>query len=98
MTTTLSPLPSPPHHSSLSSLSFSFSFSILQVLEKYQGELNEMGFSGLAGVCSGYCLKRVSQEVAVGIGAVFMLLQGLQHAGYININYKKLNADVTKVR
>ena len=68
------------------------------MLEKYQGELNEMGFSGLAGVCSGYCLKRVSQEVAVGIGAVFMLLQGLQHAGYININYKKLNADVTKVR
>ena len=68
------------------------------MLEKYQGELHEMGFSGLAGVCSGYCLKRVSQEVAVGIGAVFMLLQGLQHAGYININYKKLNADVTKVR
>jgi uncharacterized membrane protein (Fun14 family) len=67
-----------------------------KLLEKYQGELSEMGFSGLAGLCSGYCLKRISQEVAVGIGAVFMLLQGLQHAGYIHINYKKVNEDVTK--
>ena len=70
---------------------------IAKVLEQYQAEISEMGVSGLAGFCSGYCLKRVSQEVAVGIGAVFMLLQTLQHMGYININYKKVNADVTKV-
>jgi len=70
---------------------------IAKVLEQYQGEINEMGVSGLAGFCSGYCCKRVSQEVAMGIGAVFMLLQALQHMGYININYKKVNADITKV-
>jgi uncharacterized membrane protein (Fun14 family) len=70
---------------------------IAKVLEQYQAEISEVGVSGLAGFCSGYCLKRVSQEVAVGIGAVFMLLQTLQHMGYININYKKVNADVTKV-
>jgi uncharacterized membrane protein (Fun14 family) len=70
---------------------------IAKVLEKYQGEINEMGVSGIAGFCSGYCLKRISQEVAVGIGAVFMLLQVLQHQGYININYKKMSDDVSKV-
>lgn len=70
---------------------------LAKILEKYQGEINEMGMSGLAGFCSGYCCKRISQEVAMGIGAVFMLLQTLQHMGYININYKKVNADVTKV-
>jgi uncharacterized membrane protein (Fun14 family) len=71
---------------------------LAKVLEKYQGEINDMGASGLAGFCSGYCCKRISQEVAVGIGAVYMLLQALQHMGYININYKKVSADVTKVR
>lgn len=69
-----------------------------QLMEKYQVEINEMGLSGLAGVCSGYCLKRVSEEIAIGIGAVFMLLQTLQHMGYININYKKVNADMTQVK
>ena len=70
---------------------------LAKVLEQYQCQVNEMGVSGLVGICSGYCLKRVSQEVAVGIGAVFMLLQILQHMGYIHVNYKKINADVTKV-
>lgn len=48
---------------------------ISNLLDTYSEQINQLGFSGLVGLCSGLAMKRVSQEVAVTIGGIFALLQ-----------------------
>eukprot|EP00735_Rhodelphis_limneticus_P005601 TRINITY_DN1751_c0_g1::TRINITY_DN1751_c0_g1_i1::g.25145::m.25145 TRINITY_DN1751_c0_g1::TRINITY_DN1751_c0_g1_i1::g.25145 ORF type:complete len:213 (-),score=58.63,sp/Q4RY26/FUND1_TETNG/37.76/1e-08,FUN14/PF04930.10/1.5e+03,FUN14/PF04930.10/5e-20,EF-hand_7/PF13499.1/0.003,EF-hand_5/PF13202.1/0.046,EF-hand_6/PF13405.1/0.058,EF-hand_1/PF00036.27/0.13,DUF543/PF04418.7/0.2,DUF543/PF04418.7/4.2e+03,EF-hand_8/PF13833.1/0.26 TRINITY_DN1751_c0_g1_i1:413-1051(-) len=48
------------------------------------------------GVCSGYALKRIGQNVAMAVGVGFMSLQGLAYMGYIDIKWGKVAGDVEK--
>uniref|UniRef100_A0A7S2UUC3 EF-hand domain-containing protein n=1 Tax=Fibrocapsa japonica TaxID=94617 RepID=A0A7S2UUC3_9STRA len=47
------------------------------------------------GACSGYFMKKATKAAAVGVGGVFCLVQGLSYGGYIDVNYKKLEKDMT---
>ena len=48
---------------------------ISKFFNAYSDHVNEMGVSGLVGLCAGIAAKRISQEVAVTIGTIFMVLQ-----------------------
>eukprot|EP00672_Neobodo_designis_P015633 CAMPEP_0174828448 /NCGR_PEP_ID=MMETSP1114-20130205/1341_1 /TAXON_ID=312471 /ORGANISM="Neobodo designis, Strain CCAP 1951/1" /LENGTH=111 /DNA_ID=CAMNT_0016062167 /DNA_START=52 /DNA_END=387 /DNA_ORIENTATION=+ len=48
------------------------------------------------GVCTGYAVKRLSQEAAYGAGLGFIFLQALSYYGYIQINWKKVKDDISK--
>lgn len=43
--------------------------------QKYSKQFQQLGFSGIVGVFSGYAFKRISKEIAFTIGGVFILLQ-----------------------
>lgn len=66
------------------------------MLEKYGDLLTKLGLSGVMGICSAMALKKVSKQAAVAVGMVFIGLQGLSYAGYININYKKVSDDAQR--
>jgi len=53
-----------------------------------------MSFGSLAGFCSGYALKGIGRAGAFTVGCLFMGLTGLQRAGYIEVNWNKVEADV----
>mmetsp|Transcript_10033 Transcript_10033/g.13655 ORF Transcript_10033/g.13655 Transcript_10033/m.13655 type:complete len:231 (+) Transcript_10033:271-963(+) len=50
------------------------------------------GFGGLLGFCAGYAAKQVTKVVVLTAGVLFIILQGLAYAGFININWTKLKA------
>lgn len=54
----------------------------------------QMGFGFCSGYCTGFAVKKAGKVAAVGVGSIFMLLQGLSNAGYINVDYLKLQEDV----
>jgi hypothetical protein len=43
----------------------------------------------VAGFCSAYAMRAIGRTLAIAVGVVFLGLQGLQHAGYITINWGK---------
>lgn len=57
----------------LSSGNFSEIFN--KYFGQYSDQINQLGYSGIVGVCSGYAFKRVSKEIAFAIGGVFVFLQ-----------------------
>ncbi|KNC99288.1 uncharacterized protein SPPG_05542 [Spizellomyces punctatus DAOM BR117] len=48
-----------------------------------------MTFGGALGICTGYFTKKVSKLVAFAVGAGFVLLQLLVHAGFITVQWSK---------
>jgi uncharacterized membrane protein (Fun14 family) len=48
------------------------------------------------GVCTGYAVKRMTQEAAYGVGMGILCLQALRHYGYITIDWKKIQGDIAK--
>lgn len=52
--------------------------------------LTQLGVGGVAGLCSGYALKKMGKIVAFIIGLAFIGLQALAYRGIININYDAL--------
>ena len=52
--------------------------------------LTQLGVGGVAGLCSGYALKKMGKVVAFIIGLAFIGLQLLAYKGIININYDAL--------
>jgi len=53
--------------------------------------------SASAARCSGFALKKLGKLAAFGFGSLFVLLQGLAYSGYIDVNYGKLESDVSNV-
>eukprot|EP01084_Bolivina_argentea_P149791 261641_1 len=49
------------------------------------------------GCCVGVAVKRLSRDAMYGIGLGFMGLQTLNYLGYISINWKRVEEDLTKV-
>jgi uncharacterized membrane protein (Fun14 family) len=52
--------------------------------------LTQLGVGGLAGLCSGYAMKKMGKVIAFIIGIVFLFLQLLAYQGFITINYQPL--------
>lgn len=55
-----------------------------------------LGFSGMLGYAAAYALKTVGKMLAVFVGMIFLLLQGMQYMGYISMNWAKIHTDVIK--
>jgi len=52
--------------------------------------LTQLGVGGVAGLCTGYALKKIGKLVAVLVGIAFLGLELLAYKGIISINYSAL--------
>ena len=52
--------------------------------------LTQLGVGGVAGLCTGYALKKIGKLVAVLVGIAFLGLELLAYRGIISINYSAL--------
>ncbi|KAG2500305.1 hypothetical protein HYH03_001882 [Edaphochlamys debaryana] len=59
--------------------------------------LTNLGFSGCVGAAAGYALKKVGQFVAVCVGLLFLLVQGLAYTGFITVNWSHVHSTVSQV-
>mmetsp|Transcript_87389 Transcript_87389/g.182876 ORF Transcript_87389/g.182876 Transcript_87389/m.182876 type:complete len:203 (+) Transcript_87389:35-643(+) len=51
----------------------------------------------LLGFCSGFAVKKTGKAAAFVVGCLFCLQQSLSYAGYITVNWKKVEDDLTKL-
>jgi len=51
------------------------------------GPVGDLGFGGIVGAVAGYAAKKASKIVALALGAVFLLIQGLAYFGLIDIHW-----------
>uniref|UniRef100_A0A7C6A0D2 FUN14 family protein n=2 Tax=Thermus tengchongensis TaxID=1214928 RepID=A0A7C6A0D2_9DEIN len=56
--------------------------------------LGQMTFGGLAGYAVGYALKKVGRLLAIGLGLLFVALQLLAQAGYVQVDWTRIQKDV----
>ena len=72
---------------------------IPQILSQYLGSDNFLGVGqpagfGLAsGFCSGYFLKKVGKVACITLGVVFVMFQSAAQAGYLTVNWPKIESD-----
>ena len=60
-------------------------------------EATSVGVSGVLGMCSGKALRVASDAAALGLGAAFVFVSLLSRAGYVTINYTKVERDLLSV-
>ncbi|MGQ9735779.1 MAG: FUN14 domain-containing protein [Thermaceae bacterium] len=63
----------------------------MEALSPYIGQLT---FGGLAGFATGYALKKIGRLLAVGLGLLFIALQLLAQAGYVQVDWIRIQKDV----
>ena len=68
-----------------------------KLIEMAYGQVSNIGFGGLMGICSGVAFKRVGTAMATGIGMCFAGLQLLSYFGYIKIDFEKVKDDAKKI-
>ncbi|WP_162798734.1 FUN14 domain-containing protein [Thermus caldifontis] len=56
--------------------------------------LGQMTFGGLAGYAVGYALKKVGRFLAIALGLLFIAVQLLAQAGYIQVDWTRIQRDV----
>ncbi|MEJ5337995.1 MAG: FUN14 domain-containing protein, partial [Thermus sp.] len=56
--------------------------------------LGQITFGGLAGYAVGYALKKIGRLLAVGLGLLFIALQLLAQAGYVQVDWTRIQKDV----
>jgi uncharacterized membrane protein (Fun14 family) len=56
-----------------------------------------LGMGGLFGLATAVAMKRLGEKVAYVVGLSFIGLQALSYAGYIKIDFMKLNNDAQKI-
>jgi uncharacterized membrane protein (Fun14 family) len=52
--------------------------------------LTQLGVGGIAGLCTGYALKKIGKLIAIILGLAFIVLELLAYRGIISINYSAL--------
>jgi uncharacterized membrane protein (Fun14 family) len=67
-----------------------------QALEKLKPVLQQVSFGSVVGYCSGTALKKIGKAMAFVIGVGFISLQSAANAGYIDVNWGKLQEDAIK--
>ncbi|GBB85717.1 hypothetical protein RclHR1_01220013 [Rhizophagus clarus] len=60
-------------------------------------DLSQISFGASMGFASGYFVKKISKTAAFLVGAVFVLLQVLEHQGYIKIHWNKFEENYHKI-
>lgn len=65
-------------------------------LDKLKPVLAKLGFGSVVGYCSGLAMKKIGKAVATVIGMGFLVVQGAVYAGYINVDWNKVQSDVVK--
>ena len=65
-------------------------------LDKLKPILSQISFGSVVGYCSGMALKKIGKAVAFVIGVGFIGVQSAVGAGYINVNWKKIQGDTMK--
>jgi FUN14 domain-containing protein 1 len=74
-----------------------------QFISQYMGQDNilgvgqPMGFGLASGFCSGYFLKKVGRAACVTLGVVFVMFQSAAQAGYLTVNWPKIEKDFQSV-
>jgi uncharacterized membrane protein (Fun14 family) len=56
--------------------------------------LGQVTFGGLAGYAVGYALKKVGRALAIVLGLLFIALQLLAQAGYVQVDWTRIQRDV----
>lgn len=56
--------------------------------------LGQVTFGGLAGYAVGYALKKVGRFLAIALGLLFIAVQLLAQAGYIQVDWTRIQRDV----
>ncbi|MDM7324269.1 MAG: FUN14 domain-containing protein [Thermus sp.] len=56
--------------------------------------LGQVTFGGLAGYAVGYALKKVGRFLAIILGLLFVAVQLLAQAGYIQVDWTRIQRDV----
>ena len=51
------------------------------------------GFGLVSGFCSGFFLKKVGKAACVSLGIVFVMFQSAAQAGYLTVNWPKIEKD-----
>jgi len=51
------------------------------------------GFGLASGFCSGYLFKKVGRAACVTLGVVFVMFQSAAQAGYLTVNWPKIETD-----
>lgn len=54
----------------------------------------QVGYGFLMGYSAGFCVKKVSKVLSFALGAAFIVVQSLSFAGYIDVNYGRIEDDV----
>ena len=62
--------------------------------ESITPELASGGASGVLGFCSGKACRAFGDAAALGLGATFVFISLLSRAGYLTINYNKVERDL----
>ncbi len=63
-------------------------------MEAYAPILAQLGFGGVAGVVSGYTLKKIGKLFALVVGFLFISIQLLAYAGYLEVHWTRIQQDV----
>lgn len=63
-------------------------------MESLYPYLGQITFGGAAGFATGYALKKIARFVAVVLGITFITLQLLAQAGYVQIDWVRIQNDV----
>jgi uncharacterized membrane protein (Fun14 family) len=64
-------------------------------LELFGPMVKEISVGSVMGFCAGYFCRQALKGAMFIAGGAFIAFQGLSHLGYVNLNWKKLETDVT---
>ena len=63
-------------------------------MEQYLPLAGQLTFGGVAGFLSGYALKKVGRVLAFALGLLFVIVQLLAYAGYLEVHWTRIQSDV----
>mmetsp|Transcript_44389 Transcript_44389/g.128318 ORF Transcript_44389/g.128318 Transcript_44389/m.128318 type:complete len:124 (-) Transcript_44389:44-415(-) len=69
---------------------------LTKFIEANMPMMNQLGFGGVMGYCSGMAFRKVGKAVGVVIGLGFMGTQAAAASGYINVDWEKVKGDAIK--
>lgn len=68
----------------------------ISIVSQAKPAILNVSFGGAMGFCSAYALKKTGKAVAYLIGITFVALQLAVAAGYISVDWKKIEEDTVK--
>jgi uncharacterized membrane protein (Fun14 family) len=70
--------------------------AVTELLERSGPALNQVGFGGVMGYCSGMAFRKVGKAVGVVIGIGFIGVQAAASSGYLQVDWEKIKGDAIK--